>query len=362
MNSSINANDRQVGGDHYKTGGVELWDLFGPESIIFYATRYLQRWRKKDGVRDLEKALHCVQKLREIVPHHTMRNVLTVDDSLFESWLSNAVDGADERAIIRRIVIWYKSDSELEYAAAGIQYLIRKGTSEDIVNAKLSDGTKSDKLLGKMTGPNGPPRVERVTVKSPSKHPRDMSNEELVVGIADYDKKITEYPHWGAALTAMDEGRKELLDEKARRQRRVPRYAGLAPVIGNTPSYTHAPWVASKDYMTNTVDHECHDTFYKRYGADIYVLEPHVITEDGTIPIALQPYYDAYMEGWVLAIRKCPKEARDYFPNLIESMHKKQWEDETPEWQRVLYTWSVEKSKYELTDMTAAWHVEPEDK
>ncbi len=349
------ANARQVGGDHYKTGGIELWDLFGPESIIFYTTRYLQRWRKKDGVRDLEKALHCVEKLREIMPHHAMRNVLTVDDSLFESWMENTVDGADERAIIRRIVIWYKSDMELEYAAAGIRYLIRKEAGKDIV----------------VTGPITPCAVLEQLTPRPvpkSKQPRDMTDEKLDAAIVDCDKEIAEYPQWSAYY----EIRKELRAEKARRERRVPRYA---PPVGDTPScgdgsfdvqhmrreteaalntamYAHEPWV-----ITTNMHATDYEAFYKQYSTNLYVLEPHVISS--TIPRRLREVYILRGDGnWTLDIRKCPKEVRDYFPNLEPSMHMKQWEDETPEWQRVLYTWSTEKSKYELTDMTSAWHVE----
>lgn len=59
---------RQVGGSHY--GGTEFqhWDwvelngLGYQEAMI---SRYVLRWRKKDGIKDLDKAIHHTEKLIE---------------------------------------------------------------------------------------------------------------------------------------------------------------------------------------------------------------------------------------------------------------------------------------------------------
>lgn len=62
------ANDRQVGGDHYKTEGPEHWDLCARYEIGYLegcATKYILRWRRKSGIQDLEKALHYIQKRLE---------------------------------------------------------------------------------------------------------------------------------------------------------------------------------------------------------------------------------------------------------------------------------------------------------
>lgn len=63
------ANKLQVGGQHYKTG-YEHWDLmidlgYGPAYLIGQATKYVARWRKKNGIEDLKKGLHFVNKLLE---------------------------------------------------------------------------------------------------------------------------------------------------------------------------------------------------------------------------------------------------------------------------------------------------------
>lgn len=64
----MSANARQVGGGHYKTEGVQHWDVmefFDVPYLEGNATKYLCRWHKKNGRQDLEKAQHYVQKLIE---------------------------------------------------------------------------------------------------------------------------------------------------------------------------------------------------------------------------------------------------------------------------------------------------------
>lgn len=63
------ANSRQVGGSHYKTGGLQHWDLVAMFEWDYFQgqiTKYLMRWRKKNGIEDLEKARHYLDKYIEI--------------------------------------------------------------------------------------------------------------------------------------------------------------------------------------------------------------------------------------------------------------------------------------------------------
>jgi len=66
----VSANDRQVGGLHYKNKGEEHWDrqfrLFGPGYLIGQITKYVERYQTKNGIQDLEKAEHFIQKLIEL--------------------------------------------------------------------------------------------------------------------------------------------------------------------------------------------------------------------------------------------------------------------------------------------------------
>lgn len=64
------ADDRQVAGTHYKTDGEQHWTrmfrMFGPGYFIGCITKYVERYRKKNGLEDLLKAQHFLDKLIEL--------------------------------------------------------------------------------------------------------------------------------------------------------------------------------------------------------------------------------------------------------------------------------------------------------
>ena len=64
------ANARQVGGDHYKKGGEEHWDrqwrLYGRGYFVGCITKYVERYHAKNGLQDLHKAQHFLEKLIEL--------------------------------------------------------------------------------------------------------------------------------------------------------------------------------------------------------------------------------------------------------------------------------------------------------
>lgn len=67
----MNANDRQVGGGHYKGGSWQHWDWVVANRMLYLpaqVTKYVVRWQEKGGVQDLEKAAHYLDKLIEV--HH----------------------------------------------------------------------------------------------------------------------------------------------------------------------------------------------------------------------------------------------------------------------------------------------------
>ena len=69
------ANDTQVGGTHYKSMGVEPWDVVDSwpleQQVGYYrgnALKYLMRMGRKDeSVQELKKSLHYMQKLIEVM-------------------------------------------------------------------------------------------------------------------------------------------------------------------------------------------------------------------------------------------------------------------------------------------------------
>ena len=116
------ANDKQVGGAHYKTRAIAPWDFISINCISYLcgnAIKYLVRWRDKGGIADLEKAKHYLEKAIEIFNTYRFpflyrlgllfrKQRISVDEFL----IANKIVGHEELAI-RRIVYWdLKGDLE----------------------------------------------------------------------------------------------------------------------------------------------------------------------------------------------------------------------------------------------------------
>lgn len=77
--STTCANNRQVGGDHYKKMKIQPWDIvdscFTPDQAVgFYVgnvLKYILRFESKSGIQDLEKAKHYLEKLIEVKRQQT---------------------------------------------------------------------------------------------------------------------------------------------------------------------------------------------------------------------------------------------------------------------------------------------------
>ena len=62
-------NDIQVGGDHYKTQGIQTWDYITANKLDYFQgniVKYVSRWKDKGGVEDLKKARHYLDKYIEV--------------------------------------------------------------------------------------------------------------------------------------------------------------------------------------------------------------------------------------------------------------------------------------------------------
>lgn len=64
----MTANEKQVAGNHYKTS-IEHWDYVVANDLNYLEgqiTKYVTRCRKKNGMQDLEKAKHFLEKYMEV--------------------------------------------------------------------------------------------------------------------------------------------------------------------------------------------------------------------------------------------------------------------------------------------------------
>jgi hypothetical protein len=58
--------ETQVGGDHYKDNEIQVWDAIHDWGLGYFSgnvIKYVARHRKKNGVEDLKKARHYLDKL-----------------------------------------------------------------------------------------------------------------------------------------------------------------------------------------------------------------------------------------------------------------------------------------------------------
>lgn len=119
------ANERQIGGDHYKGAEYQHWDWIAEMQMSYHAavaTKYIYRWRNKGGKEDLEKAIHYIDKCEELKigptnPIFSSRH----RDKMVPFWrfvLENHVP------TVEAVAIWYVMEGEWEAARLLVQELL----------------------------------------------------------------------------------------------------------------------------------------------------------------------------------------------------------------------------------------------
>ena len=104
----MEANDIQIGGDHYKAD-YQHWDWVDDIGLHYYlaaATKYISRWQKKNGIQDLRKALHFITKSveKDILTRTNSKDVTLTKkfakqlDSFSAECVYLIIDGYYERA------------------------------------------------------------------------------------------------------------------------------------------------------------------------------------------------------------------------------------------------------------------------
>lgn len=104
-----NANATQVGGTHYRTSW-QHWDFVIKLKLGYFEgqiTKYVTRHKKKNGLQDVEKALHYAQKAREaahngnLQPQHAWPTQAILDDYTVANEL-----GKLEANVVRLVCTW----------------------------------------------------------------------------------------------------------------------------------------------------------------------------------------------------------------------------------------------------------------
>lgn len=106
----MEANDNQVGGDHYKSE-YQHWDFVEDTKLPYLLaqiTRYASRWRKKNGLEDLQKARHYVQKEKE-----THQQRLNIASTLAAEFCKANNCGTEEVALFRAVMIYHTGNFQM---------------------------------------------------------------------------------------------------------------------------------------------------------------------------------------------------------------------------------------------------------
>jgi hypothetical protein len=115
----MNPNDIQIGGAHYRTNhGLQHWDLIDKYNVGYLegvATKYLTRHRRKDGLRDVQKCLHFIQKLascRRDMPYaEQSARMPRVPYPVIADYLRDNACGPRESEAITLLLTWRATSS-----------------------------------------------------------------------------------------------------------------------------------------------------------------------------------------------------------------------------------------------------------
>ena len=138
-------NKQQVGGSHYQNlQNFHHWDIVLKLRVPYLeacSTKYVTRWRKKDGMRDLQKALGYLNKLEEYssdnphtLPKRIQQELPYIRAQVAEMARANGLNDI-ERAYIERLCVW----TELEELAAARELLF---LLMDEAEARATEGAK----------------------------------------------------------------------------------------------------------------------------------------------------------------------------------------------------------------------------
>jgi hypothetical protein len=122
-----NPNEKQVGGLHYKSE-YQHWDFMLDVSMPYLPAqviKYITRWKKKNGVQDLEKAAHFLDKYILTMTNQTLEKYAKMNKYIEE----NQVESGEAFVIQHLMNFHIGMISELQQAADIIKGLIESTRS-----------------------------------------------------------------------------------------------------------------------------------------------------------------------------------------------------------------------------------------
>ncbi len=100
----MTANNKQHGGNHYKKyGDLQPWDVVVQWNLGYLegtALKYIARWRDKNGIEDIQKAIHFLEKLVEVEKQKQqdvdLKQVVRIWAGSLPDWELDAMDSRDD--------------------------------------------------------------------------------------------------------------------------------------------------------------------------------------------------------------------------------------------------------------------------
>jgi len=128
MDKSPSANEIQIGGDHYKgrnDNDIQHWDIMSKNNVGYLEgnlTKYL-RHRKKNGLQDVLKMMHYLDKILECIDTFGYRPMGMVPYSTIELFISQQGYNEHEGHIMYQMCRWVRRE-QVESCRPHIQALI----------------------------------------------------------------------------------------------------------------------------------------------------------------------------------------------------------------------------------------------
>lgn len=144
------ASEKQVGGSHYKSNGVQHWTYcieVNVPNLEYAATKYISRWRKKNGVQDLQKAQHYIERRIQAVNEY--KGVLRgakCNHVLFEAFCEDNSLSYEERLLCDTVMHWKRVDhlicavEKLQRYIAQIEHKEDEQFQKEIAQCKAREG------------------------------------------------------------------------------------------------------------------------------------------------------------------------------------------------------------------------------
>lgn len=125
-----NPNDTQIGGDHYKSKTIQPWDYISSNNLGFLEgniVKYVTRWRDKNGLQDLEKARHYLDKLISLA--------VSATDGPADQWIETA--GHDPKLHPSTYIEFeMRNGSKIRDLARNV-YFGHRGNAGDIIRYRI---------------------------------------------------------------------------------------------------------------------------------------------------------------------------------------------------------------------------------